>query len=116
MSIFEKIFGGGEIKEELVNDKTSENTSVEKEAWNLRENARLFNIFIAGRCVQIPPEFVEVVIKEAGLTEQEVEDMQITANGGMLNNGLSVSANMAYMDDIRRKLVRVIEKMDVGEV
>jgi len=115
MSIFEKWFGGEERKESAP-DRVPEKTAAEKEAWNLKENARLFNIFIEGHCIQVPPEFVEAVIKEAGLTEQEIKDMQVTAYGQMLNNSLSISANMAYMDGVRRKLIKVIEKMDVGEV
>jgi len=115
MSIFEKWFSGGESKESETGG-IPEKSDAEKKEWNLKEDARLLNIFIAGYRMSIGPEFVGAVIKEAGLTEQEVKDMQVTAYDKMLNNGLSISANEAYMNSVRNKIIKAIKKMDVGEL
>jgi len=107
MSIFEKWFGGDE-------EKKSEESK--KEGFSLGALTRAVNIFITNYQVKIGEEFTEAVIKKAGLSEQEISDMVLASNNAMPENGLSVTANMAYLDGIREKIVNTIKKMDVGEI
>ncbi len=109
MSIFEKWFGGGE-------EKISGEEENKKEGFSSGVLVRAVNSFIANYQVKIGEEFVEAVIKNAGLSEQEIDDMIVTSNNAALDNGLSISANLAYLDSIREKIVNTIKKMDVGEI
>jgi hypothetical protein len=81
-----------------------------------KENTRLLNIFVASHRVQVTEEFFDAVVKESGITEQELADMKLSAYGQGLNNEMSVSSNLAYMEGVRDKLVKAIRKMDVGNV
>ena len=112
MSIFEKWFGGGEERE----NETENVLESKKEGFSSGILVRAVNSFIANYQVKIGEEFVEAVIKNAGLSEQEIADMVVASNNAALDNGLTVSVNMAYLDGIREKIVNTIKKMDVGEM
>ena len=114
MSIFEKWFGGGE---EAKQNKGEENVlESKKEGFSFGALTRAMNAFIANYQIRVGEEFIEAVINEAKLSEQEISDMVLASNNAMPENGLSVTANMAYLDGIREKIVNAIKKMDVGEM
>ena len=120
MSIFEKWFGGNEEgRQGKDDDRENEVENIlekKKEGFSSGVLVKAVNAFIANYQVKIGEEFVEAVIKNAGLSEQEIDDMIVTSNNAALDNGLSISANLAYLDGIREKIVNTIKKMDVGEI
>ena len=112
---FKNFFGGEEkagagAEEEVIDENKK------KEGFSLGALTRSLNIFIANYQVKVGEEFVGAVIKEAGLSEQEISDMVLASNNAMPENGQSISANMAYLDGVRQKIVDAIKKMDVGEM
>ena len=114
MSIFEKWFGGNEEgRQGKDDDRENEVENIlekKKEGFSSGVLVKAVNAFIANYQVKIGEEFVEAVIKNAGLSEQEIDDMIVTSNNAALDNGLSISANLAYLDGIREKIVNTIKK------
>jgi hypothetical protein len=81
--------------------------------------AERVNVFMASRRIVIGSEFVEQVLKKAGLSKKEKKDMISATNGEMLDNNLSDSANLAYLDRLRKNIEDVIGvgpgKLDVSK-
>lgn len=106
---FEKWFGGGEKNEVEKEEKKYEISTKEK--------ARCLNIFLNNYSYGVDEEFVEAVIAQAGLTDEEVGDIVLAANNQGLNKeGLTFSAEAAYLNGLREKLARVLKQMDVAKL
>jgi len=116
MSIFEKLFGGGEKEGEVVKN---EGEVAEEKMFGLplKEVARCVNVFMANSHLSVGEEFVGAVMERANLSKDEVDSLVLAANNR--NNpalGLSISVEQAYLEAIRVKLANVIKSMDVAEV
>lgn len=114
MLIFEKWFGGDDKKEEGEAEKESQY----KFEFSPKQLAECVNKFIASRGrVKVGEEFVEAVITESGLVQADVNFMfNSVYNHSMMDNGLSVSDNLAEGDRLRDRIIKAVQKMDVGNM
>jgi pimeloyl-CoA synthetase len=103
----------------LGGDYASSKSESEKEGekeLSVEEMTKRVNTFMANRHLKIEPDFLEIVLDEVKLTEQEKKDLIVASYNQMPENGLTFSANLAYLDGIRDKLEAVIKKKDWAKV
>jgi len=88
--------------------------TVEKEISPVQLAERV-NIFISNYGVKVGPELVNPLLLKAGLSKENIGHMIGATYNQMPDNGLTVSANIAYLESLRLKIFETGETLDLVE-